>query len=122
MTQYAMASEFAFVFITKALEFLREHEAEETQREYIRAQRDVLVTALNNERDLLLDYFDKRFAERRFALEEFFELMHKSVGSKNTDELQVALAGILGILRDNPLGDLAEFRKNWKNPNYSIDL
>ena len=122
MVQYAMASEFAFGIITKAFEYLKEHEAQETQREYIRAQRDALVTALNNERDLLLDYFDKRFAERRAALEEFFELMHTAVDSKNTDELQAALAGILGILRDNPLGDLAEFRKNWENPNYSIDL
>ena len=122
MAQYAMTGEFAFAFITQTLEFLRVHEAEETQREYIRAQRDALATALNNERDLLLDYFDKRFAEHRAALDEFFELMRKAVGSKNTDELQTALAGILGVLKDNPLGDLAEFRKNWNNPNYSIDL
>ena len=46
--------------------------------------------------------------------------LHKSVGSKNTDELQVALAGILGILRDT-LGDLAEFRKNEK-PQLLDDL
>ena len=48
--------------------------------------------------------------------------MHKAVESKNTEELQVALAGVLGILKDNPLGDLSEFRMNWQNPNYSIDL
>ncbi len=122
MAQYAIASELAFGFIKAAQEYLREHDAEETRREYIRAHRNVLVTALNNERDLLLDYFDKRFAERRVALAEFFELMHKAVDNKNTDELQTALAGILGILKDNPLGELAEFRKNWKDPSYSIDL
>ena len=32
MAQYAIAGEFASAFITRALEFLREHEAEETQK------------------------------------------------------------------------------------------
>ncbi len=122
MVQYALARELGFEIIKAALEFLREQDANETEREYIRAHRELLVTALNNERDLILDYFDKRFTERRVALEQFFELMHKAVESKNTEELQVALAGVLGILKDNPLGDLSEFRMNWQNPNYSIDL
>ena len=122
MVQYALAREFGFEIIKAALEFLREQDANETEREYIRAHRDLLVTALNNERDLILDYFDRRFMERRVTLEEFFELMHNAVERKNTEELQTALAGILGIIRDNPLGDLAEFRKNWQKPTYSIDL
>ena len=118
----ATGGQAAFAVVSAAVEFFKVHEAEETQREYIRAQRDALVTALNNERDLLLGYFDKRFAERRSALEEFYTLLHHAVDSGNIDELQAALTGILGILKDNPLGDLAEFRKNWANPDYSIDL
>ena len=122
MAQYALAGEFGFVIIKAALEFLKEQDANETEREYIRAHRDLLMTALNNERDLILAYFDHCFAERRVALEELFELMHKAVDRQNTDELQAALTGILGIIKDNPLGDLAEFRNNWENPGYSIDL
>ena len=122
MTQYALAGEFGLVIIKAALEFLKEQDANETEREYIRAHRDLLVTALNNERDLILAYFDHRFTERRVALEQFFELMHKAVDRQNTDELQAALTGILGIIKDNPLGDLAEFRNSWENPGYSIDL
>ena len=117
-----VGGEAAFVILQAAVEFFKVHEAEETQREYIRAQREALITALNNERDLLLDYFHRRFAERRSALEEFYNLLHHAVESGNIDELQAALAGILGILKDNPLGDLVEFRKNWANPDYSIDL
>ena len=57
----AIGGQAAFVIIKTAVEFFKIHEAEETQREYIRAKRNVLVTALNNERDFLLDYFEKRF-------------------------------------------------------------
>ncbi len=122
MAQYALASELAFGVIKAAVQYLKEQQAEETQRAYVRAQRDVLVTALHNQRDLPMDYFDKRFAERRSSLEEFYRLLHLAVERRDTEQLQAALGGILGVLRENPLGDLVEFRKNWENPNYSIDL
>ena len=42
MAQYALAREFGFEIIKAALEFLREHDANETQREYIRAHRECI--------------------------------------------------------------------------------
>ncbi len=103
-------------------EYLKAHQAEKTQREYIRAKRDVLVTALNHERDCLLAYFEHRFAERRSALEEFYSLLHSAVESGDAAQLQASLTGILGIIKDNPLEDLATFRENWSNPNFVIEL
>ena len=108
--------------IQAAVEYLKAHDAEKTQREYIRAKRDVLVTVLNNEKDCLLAYFDHRFAERRSALEEFYALMHTSVENGDTIQLQASLVGILGIVKDNPLDDLVEFREKWSNPEFTIDL
>lgn len=112
----------AMEIIQAAVEYLKEHEAEKTQREYIRAKRDVLVTVLNNEKDCLLDYFEHRFAERRSALEEFYALMHTATESGDTTQLQASLAGILGIIQDNPLDDLAEFQEKWRNPEFTIEL
>ena len=48
MVAYSTAGQFAFGILSGAIEFMNVHEREETQREYIRAHRDVLVTALNN--------------------------------------------------------------------------
>ena len=78
----------------------------------------MLVTVLNNERDYLLAYFEHRFAERRSALEEFYRLLHTAVESGDTKQLQASLAGILGIIQDNPLDDLVEFRERWSNPEF----
>ena len=128
MTTFAASAAGAFgkyaalEIIQAAAEYLKAHEVEKTQREYIRAKRDVLATALNNERDCLLAYFEHRFAERRSALEEFYALLHTSVENGDRIQLQASLAGILGIIKDNPLDDLAGFREKWSNPKFTIDL
>ena len=72
-----IAAKLAFDVIAAAVDYLKDRESEVTQREYIRAHRDVLVTAL--EKEVLLDYFEKRFAERREALEQFYVLLHTAV-------------------------------------------
>lgn len=112
----------AIGIIAAAVEYMRIHQAERTRREYIWAQRDALVTALNNERDCILAYFEHRFAERRSALEEFYALLRASVDSGDTAQLQAALAGILGVIQENPLGDLEKFRENWADPDFTIEL
>lgn len=124
MTTFAatISSKVAGEIIKAAVEYMRIHEEESTRREYIRAQSDALVAALNYQRDIILAYFEHRFAERRSALDEFYALLRESVDSGDTARLQVALAGILGIIQDNPLGELAEFREKWADPNFAIEL
>ena len=122
-TFYAKVGELAAMgIIAAAVEYMRIHESEQTRREYIWARRDALVTALDNERDCILAYFEHRFAERRSALEEFYALLRESVDSRDTARLQAALAGILGVIQENPLGDLEKFRENWADPNFTIEL
>lgn len=117
-----MSAQAAMGIISAAIKYMQIHEEESTRREYIRAKSDALVAALNNERDVILAYFEYRFAERRSALDEFYVLLRSSVDSGDTTRLQVALAGILGIIQDNPLGELAEFREKWADPNFAIEL
>lgn len=122
-TFYAKAGELAAMgIIAAAVEYMRIHESEQTRREYIWARRDALVTALDNERDCILAYFEHRFAERRSALEEFYALLRESVDSRDAARLQAALAGILGVIQENPLGDLEKFRENWADPDFTIEL
>ena len=118
----AVAEKLAPDVIYAAVDFMKSHDAELTQREYIRAHRDVLVTALNHQRDCLLAYFEQRFAERREALEQLYTLLRSAVEDDDTAQLQASLTGILGIIRDNPLSDLAEFRQAWDDPEYRVSL
>ena len=118
----AVAEKLAVDVIYAAVDFMKSHDAERTQREYIRAHRELLVTALNHQRDCLLAYFEQRFAERREALEQFYTLLRSAVEEDDTTQLHASLTGILGIITDNPLSDLAEFRRTWDDPEFRISL
>ena len=52
---------------------------EETKRRAIAANRDVLIARITAEKEAILAYFSQRFAERRAALDEFFELLRHAV-------------------------------------------
>ena len=108
--------------LKEAIAYYKTRQVEQTKREEIWSKRDVLILALNNEKEVLLTYFEQRFAERRASLEQFYNLLHKSVDSGNEIQLKTALTGILGIIQENPLSDFAEFRKNMANPNYKLEL
>ena len=70
--QMAYASDLTFQVLSAAVSFMKSREADVTEREYIRAHRDVLVQALDNQKDCILAYFEHRFTERREALGEFY--------------------------------------------------
>ncbi len=87
-------------------------EGQKTERRRIVAKRDVAIFAIEAERDVLLDYFRLRFAERRHALDGMFNVLHKAVEEKNDRALDAALNGILEVVKDNPLKDFETFRSS----------
>jgi hypothetical protein len=108
--------------ISAVVEYLRVREVEATRRAEIAAKRDVLLHAITSERDLILQYFERHFAERKDALQQLYGLLHSGVAEHNPANVDAALTGILGILRDNPLQDLATFRKHMSNPDFTLEL
>ena len=82
-----------------------------TERERIAAKRDVAVRLIESEREIILEYFAQRFAERKDALNGFFDVLHAAVQEKNEHAMDTALSGILGIVKDSPLKDFDTFRK-----------
>lgn len=117
-----LSSADALTILKEAIAYYKTREVEQTKREEIWSKRDVLILALNNEKDVILTYFEHRFAERRSSLMQFYNLLHKSVDSGNEIQLQTALTGILGLIQENPLSDFAEFRKNMANPDFKLEL
>ena len=108
--------------VAEAVKYLETIQEEKTKREYIWAKRDVLVTELNNEKEVVLSYFEHRFAERKGALEQFYSRLHRAVDTGNDQHLETALNGILGIIQENPLKDFAEFRKNMAKDDFVLEV
>ena len=100
------------------LEVLREYisyrktaEEQQTERARIAAKRDIAVRLIESEREIILEYFAQRFAERKAALNGFFDVLHTVVQEKNEHAMDTALSGILGIVKDSPLKDFETFRQ-----------
>lgn len=100
------------------LEVLREYisyrktaEEQQTERARIAAKRDIAVRLIESEREIILEYFAQRFAERKAALNGFFDVLHTAVQEKNEHAMDTALSGILGIVKDSPLKDFETFRQ-----------
>ena len=84
---------------------------QQTERARIAAKRDVAVRLIESEREIILEYFAQRFAERKAALNGFFDVLHAAVREKNEHAMDTALSGILGIVKDSPLKDFDTFRQ-----------
>lgn len=100
------------------LEVVREYvrwrvvaEEQQTEREKIKARRDVAVRAIESEREIISAYFEKCFTERRMVLDEIFRVLRHAVESKNDTALDSALHGIVEVVSNNPLRDFDAFRK-----------
>lgn len=112
----------AISVIAAFTEMLKVVQTEETKRAQIAAQRDVLIQALATEREVMLAYFEQRFAERRETLDRFFLLLDYGVTHHDTASIDAALTGILGIIQDNPLRDFETFKKCMARPDFIIEL
>lgn len=108
--------------IAAIADYFRTMQMEATKRQAIIANREVLIARITAEKDVLLAYFDHKFAERRAALDEFFELLHHAVASGDNQQLVAALSGILTIIQDNPLDDFETFKEKFQNPDYIVEI
>ena len=102
--------------------YFRTLEEEETKRYAIAANRDVLITRINAERDAILAYFGHRFAERRAALDELFVALRQATVNGDNEQLVAVLGGILSIIQQNPLDDFETFKRKLQNPDYVIEI
>ena len=85
-------------------------ESEITRHEEIQARREIAVATIQAQKEALEQYFYLHFEERATVLSELFKLLDHAVEKQDINELDVALNGILGVVKDNPLKDFESFR------------
>jgi hypothetical protein len=100
-----------FEFIREFFRYQTVVEEQQTEREQIKARRDVAVRFIESEREILADYFNRRFTERGTVLNELFGILRQAREAGNDATLDVALRGIVQIVSHNPAAELESFRK-----------
>lgn len=118
----AVGAKSAAVLIQSVADYMSTLESEKTKRQEIWAHRDAIVHALNQERDIILAYFNHVFAERHLAIAQCFDVVDKSISANDHEGLSMALSAILGVIHDNPLKDFDTFKRRMSEPGFEIVL
>ena len=89
---------------------------EKTKIKQIEAERDKTIQAIQAQRDLMLDYFERAFAERAQTLERSFVMLDQAIQHDNSEAMNVALTLIVNTIQTSPLADFASFTKALQDP------
>lgn len=100
-------------------------EVQETKREEIRANRDARIKQLEAQRDIILNYLDRSFDERRYLFEKHFKIVDHALMTGNTEELTLSLQTINDLAKSSPfkaLADLGNVQNTLNQPNSTFDI
>ncbi|MDK4534943.1 hypothetical protein QGZ99_07665 [Kingella kingae] len=67
------------------------------------AWKDVRLTELSNQKEILKTYLEETFKERREMIDGLFDALDKGMDSGNMDVINAAIDGIINISKDSPL-------------------
>jgi hypothetical protein len=80
-------------------------EAEKTKRVAIEQEAKVAIERIRAETEVIKDYFDKTYQERRQNFAQFFALLDRALEKGDENAMQTALTGIIESTRQSPLRD-----------------
>ena len=114
----AQMVEMTNLFINKSAEVAKFCEVQKTKRAQIRAQAEVAIHQIDAIRDVLKDYLERSFDERRKIFDKEFEVVDKCLANGDTQALAVTLNSITALAQSSPfkaLADLGNVRKTLAN-------
>lgn len=100
-------------------------QVESTKRARLQAYEATEVARIKAGSEVLRDYFDRVFAERRDLHRELFERLDTALESGNNEALKAVTQGIVDIARSSPLadvGDLGQVRAALDDPDQVWEL
>lgn len=92
-------------------EAVREIAIQRTEQERLRSAAQVEIARIHAMRDLMLDYLDRCFDERRNNFETLFAQLDKATTSANLEVVVHTLEAIVTLANASPFKDLADAAK-----------
>jgi len=99
--------------ISKNQKVIRE---ETTKRHNIAAIKEFEIEKIQVQKEVLKDYFEKIFAERKMIFENLFDKLDKGIENNNLELIQLSLSSIVEIAKDSPLNQVEKLRNDFHNP------
>jgi hypothetical protein len=112
----------AQMLINGVVEISRIAETETTERAKINAWRDTTVARIDATREVIRLYIERSFDERRENFDRLFAVLDRAQDEGSLEQMQLALTGILELVKTSPFKDFASFKDSWENPNTVWEL
>lgn len=111
--------------VSAARECIEIHEKENTTRAKLHAYETTEAARIQAGQQLLSQYFDQVFVERRVLYEGLFQRLDAALERGDGETAHAALRGIVDIARESPLaqmGDLSQVRALLDDPDVVWEL
>ena len=92
-------------------------QVEQTKRAAITAWKDSRLASLQNQREVLHQYLEHTFAERRHAIDEMFKRLDEGIENGNLDVINLAMNSIVSIVKTSPLQQAEQLIIAMNDPN-----
>lgn len=89
-------------------------EVEKTKRREIEAERDMYISKINAQKEVMLAYLDKTFDERKKNFDKLFQIVDYALATNNTQALAMGLDSINQLAASSPFKDLASIESTQK--------
>ena len=90
-------------------------EEETTKRENILVIRDIEIEKIRTQKEILQNYFDSIFSERRYMITEMFDRLDRGIENNNLKLIQMSMSSIVSIAQESPLKQVASLMNDFKN-------
>lgn len=115
----------AMAALTELVNCVTVVQQERTKQQRLRTYAELEVARINAAEGVLLDYFERSFAERRQNFNELFERLDTAIANGDGEAANAVVRGIVDIARESPLanlGDLGAIRKALENESQVWEL
>ena len=92
-------------------------EIETTKRAYIKADKEKFIAKIDAQKELIINYFEYMFSERKDNFKKLFETLDKGISASNNTLIEQALSSIITIAKDSPLKGIKQLVSDFKNDN-----
>lgn len=111
--------------VEAAQEYFTLHETESTKRAQIAAAEKAEVARIKAAENVLREYFQQIFAERRANFDALFGTLDKAIAEGDGTTVNAVLGSIVDIAKTSPiaeLGDLTQVRELLRDPDNVWEL
>ena len=91
-------------------------ESEKTRRAQIQAYKEVELERIRSKREILEQYFEGIFSERKVVINKMFDTLDKGIETNNLELIQGSLSSIVDIAKESPLSGVQKLLSDYDNP------